>query len=379
MSVQYSFFQPGCPLQFSVRKVLLTDPFTSLITPWPALRNFSGLKIFFSLKPSFRIDNSSSLETRAQEQKSNPNPGPPWTTHLRFSGIETPQADTKNVGPCSETSQTKEIIAPNGRLITAPNGGTDLATISFMNLKSTPATNQEPTQERGTGLQPGPMTTTLKQDNQVAKSRFLTNERTPRPSDILLPLDPSTQFPWPCLSQYPDEPLMENVNLRSPGLPAPLPAVFCPPGVPFGPILKLDPLTRIQSAIRYNQQGLWIFSTHKLFRGNFNYLPAYNLPMELPVTPKPMPASSPNLPTNHSGKLFGIMYITLTGMIDTMIPAASTWSWVGKSASYLLKLAPLLWWTLPKKNPPKLPLKTTGQLLKTGSLTLGQSLLNLVP
>ncbi|KAJ9059183.1 hypothetical protein DSO57_1005105 [Entomophthora muscae] len=72
--------------------------------------------------------------------------------------------------------------------------------------------------------------------------------------------------------------------------------------------------------------------------------------MELPVTPKPMPASSPNLPTNHSGKLFGIVYITLTGAIDTIIPAAVPWSWVGKSASYLLKLAPLFWWTLPAKN-----------------------------
>ncbi|KAJ9075318.1 hypothetical protein DSO57_1037266 [Entomophthora muscae] len=161
-----------------------------------------------------KIDNSFSLETQAQEQESNPDPGTPWaagpvdhrTARLRLSEIKPPQADTKNVGPCSETNQTKEIIAPNGRLITAPNGGTDLTTISFMNLKSTPATNQEPTQERGIGPQPGPMTTTLKQDNQIAKSRFLTNERTPRPGVILLPLDPSTQFPWPCLSQCPDEP-----------------------------------------------------------------------------------------------------------------------------------------------------------------------------
>ncbi|KAJ9064569.1 hypothetical protein DSO57_1029205 [Entomophthora muscae] len=82
-----------------------------------------------------------------------------------------------------------------------------------------------------------------------------------------------------------------------------------------------------------------------------------------------MPASAPNLPTNHTGKLFGIVYITLTGVIDTIIPAASPWSWVGKSTSYLLKLAPLMWWALPTKTRPKLPLKTTGQLPKTGSLT----------
>ncbi|KAJ9050175.1 hypothetical protein DSO57_1016844 [Entomophthora muscae] len=73
--------------------------------------------------------------------------------------------------------------------------------------------------------------------------------------------------------------------------------------------------------------------------------------MEPPVTSKLMPASAPNLPTNHPGKLFGIVYITLTGVIDTIIPATSLWSWMGKSASYLLKLAPLLWLALPAKNP----------------------------
>ncbi|KAJ9088293.1 hypothetical protein DSO57_1024550 [Entomophthora muscae] len=55
-----------------------------------------------------------------------------------------------------------------------------------------------------------------------------------------------------------------------------------------------------------------------------------------------MPASSPDLPSNHSGKLFGIVYIPLTGVIDSIILAASLWSWV---------LAPLLWWALPTKNP----------------------------
>ncbi|KAJ9087671.1 hypothetical protein DSO57_1030904 [Entomophthora muscae] len=72
--------------------------------------------------------------------------------------------------------------------------------------------------------------------------------------------------------------------------------------------------------------------------------------MEPPVTPKPIPASSPNFPTNHTSKLFGIVYITLTGVMDTIILAAGPWLWVGKSASYFLKLASLLWWALPAKN-----------------------------
>ncbi|KAJ9049008.1 hypothetical protein DSO57_1028949 [Entomophthora muscae] len=72
--------------------------------------------------------------------------------------------------------------------------------------------------------------------------------------------------------------------------------------------------------------------------------------MEPPVTPKPMPASSPNLPINHTDNLFGIVYITLTGVIDMIIPATGLWFWMRKSFSYLVKLAPLLWWALPTKN-----------------------------
>ncbi|KAJ9061404.1 hypothetical protein DSO57_1021048 [Entomophthora muscae] len=129
-----------------------------------------------------------------------------------FSGIEPPQADTKCIDQCGKKRKTKEIIAPNGGLITTPNGGTNLATIGFMNLKSTPATNQEQTQERGIGPRPSPMTLTPEKDNQAAKLRFLTNGRTPGLGAILLPLDPSTQFPRPWTSQCLDGPPMKNVK-----------------------------------------------------------------------------------------------------------------------------------------------------------------------
>ncbi|KAJ9052698.1 hypothetical protein DSO57_1031716 [Entomophthora muscae] len=83
--------------------------------------------------------------------------------------------------------------------------------------------------------------------------------------------------------------------------------------------------------------------------------------MELPVTPKPMLASSPDLPTDHTDKLFGIVYIILTGVIDTIIPAASPWSWAVNSS--------LVVGFTRKKTQPKSPQKTMGQLPKTGSLT----------
>ncbi|KAJ9069612.1 hypothetical protein DSO57_1016614 [Entomophthora muscae] len=72
--------------------------------------------------------------------------------------------------------------------------------------------------------------------------------------------------------------------------------------------------------------------------------------MEPPVTPKPMPASAAKLSLDHTNKLFGIVYITLTGVIDTIVPAASPWLWLGKSMSYLIKLAPILWWALPTQS-----------------------------
>ncbi|KAJ9069440.1 hypothetical protein DSO57_1018519 [Entomophthora muscae] len=137
------------------------------------------------------------------------------------------------------------------------------------------------------------------------------------------------------------------------------------PGAPFGPvhfteyplkpeykdytadnILARDPLARTTKLTRYNQEGSWYVTKLRLFRDKYNFLPAYQMDMEPPVTPKPMPASDTELPLDHTNKLFGIVYITLTGVIDTIVPAASLWSWVGKSMSYLIKLAPILWWAL---------------------------------
>ncbi|KAJ9065592.1 hypothetical protein DSO57_1017858 [Entomophthora muscae] len=72
--------------------------------------------------------------------------------------------------------------------------------------------------------------------------------------------------------------------------------------------------------------------------------------MEPPVTPKPMPASAAELPLDHTNKLFVIVYITLTGVIDTIVSTTGPWSWMGKLMSCLIKLAPILWWALPTQS-----------------------------
>ncbi|KAJ9075184.1 hypothetical protein DSO57_1038514 [Entomophthora muscae] len=150
--------------------------------------------------------------TSGPERELNPESGFPQaagpedceTNCPHFSGIEPLQADVEEDNLPRKADQAKDSTALSEVPITTPNGG-DPATIGLMSLKSSPATNQEPTQGRGTGLQLGPMTSMLKQDNQVAKLGAATNERTPGPSAILLPLDPSPQFPGPALHKCPDD------------------------------------------------------------------------------------------------------------------------------------------------------------------------------
>ncbi|KAJ9051834.1 hypothetical protein DSO57_1000496 [Entomophthora muscae] len=77
--------------------------------------------------------------------------------------------------------------------------------------------------------------------------------------------------------------------------------------------------------------------------------------MEAPLTPKPdrlHPSPELSLPT--ANQYAGIAYITLAGLVDTMVPAAGPWALVGQSASYLIKLAPFLWWALPSSQLSKL-------------------------
>ncbi|KAJ9074750.1 hypothetical protein DSO57_1003404 [Entomophthora muscae] len=46
-------------------------------------------------------------------------------------------------------------------------------------------------------------------------------------------------------------------------------------------------------------------------------------------------------------QLFGVLYITLTGMVDSMVINSVPWSLLGQSVSYIINSAPILWWALP--------------------------------
>ncbi|KAJ9057090.1 hypothetical protein DSO57_1025917 [Entomophthora muscae] len=77
--------------------------------------------------------------------------------------------------------------------------------------------------------------------------------------------------------------------------------------------------------------------------------------MEAPPTPKPdCLHPTPGLSPPTANQYAGIAYITLAGLVDTMVPTAGPWALVGQLASYLIKLAPLLWWALPSSQSSKL-------------------------
>ncbi|KAJ9052986.1 hypothetical protein DSO57_1028680 [Entomophthora muscae] len=70
--------------------------------------------------------------------------------------------------------------------------------------------------------------------------------------------------------------------------------------------------------------------------------------MTLPLTPRPdHPLEPTATDKTASTQLFGVLYITLTGLVDSMVPNSRPWSLLGQSVSYIIKLAPILWWALP--------------------------------
>ncbi|KAJ9048815.1 hypothetical protein DSO57_1031028 [Entomophthora muscae] len=69
--------------------------------------------------------------------------------------------------------------------------------------------------------------------------------------------------------------------------------------------------------------------------------------MTPPLTPRLDRPLEPTAAETTSTQLFGVLYITLTGLVDSVVPNSGPWSLLGQSLSYIIKLAPILWWALP--------------------------------
>ncbi|KAJ9073027.1 hypothetical protein DSO57_1020964 [Entomophthora muscae] len=175
--------------------------------------------------------------------------------------------------------------------------------------------------------------------------------------------------------------------------PADLPqALYCPPGAPFGPvhftkyppnsayaeydletILIADPLARNKETEYIGHEGKRIEVPPLLFKDKYNYLPAYFVPMTLLLTPQPnCPMGTPTAAKTMSTQLFGVLYINLTEMVDTIEPNSGPLSFLGQSVSYIIKLAPILWWALPS-GPAVFCPKPTNASTYPGFLTRGPS------
>ncbi|KAJ9073424.1 hypothetical protein DSO57_1016660 [Entomophthora muscae] len=162
----------------------------------------------------------------------------------------------------------------------------------------------------------------------------------------------------------------------------PTQALYRPPGAPFGPvhftkylpnpacaeynletILIANPLARTRETEYIGRKGNRYKRLPRLFKYKYNYLPAYFVPMTLSLTPQPNRLiETPTAAETTFTQLFGVLYITLTGMMDSMVPISGPWSLLGQFMSYIIKLAPILWWALPASSVqphPELPNAST--------------------
>ncbi|KAJ9054963.1 hypothetical protein DSO57_1009120 [Entomophthora muscae] len=169
------------------------------------------------------------------------------------------------------------------------------------------------------------------------------------------------------------------------------PDLYRPPGAPFGlvhftkyppnpayseftleGILIHDPKAKTRETENVYREGIKVTIPPLLFQDKYNFWPAYLVPMTPPLTLRPdHPQESVATNESTSTQIFGVMYITLTMLIDSMVPVSRPWAFLGKLLSYIVKLAPILWWALPAgpagrlkvlRNPPQVgSLKIWGQ------------------
>ncbi|KAJ9065106.1 hypothetical protein DSO57_1023316 [Entomophthora muscae] len=91
-----------------------------------------------------------------------------------------------------------------------------------------------------------------------------------------------------------------------------------------------------------------VFIYPLIFNRKYNNPAVYLLPMEPPLTPKPTISTPPTFDaTGQNSQFLGVLYLVLTGWIDSALPVAGPWAVAGKALSYLIKLGPIIWWAMP--------------------------------
>ncbi|KAJ9084036.1 hypothetical protein DSO57_1028239 [Entomophthora muscae] len=74
--------------------------------------------------------------------------------------------------------------------------------------------------------------------------------------------------------------------------------------------------------------------------------------MTSPLTLGPNLLEEPAAPGKSTlAQISGVLYITLTGLIGSMVPSSGPWAILGKSLPYIVKLVPILGWAHPSGPP----------------------------
>ncbi|KAJ9058285.1 hypothetical protein DSO57_1013771 [Entomophthora muscae] len=85
-----------------------------------------------------------------------------------------------------------------------------------------------------------------------------------------------------------------------------------------------------------------------IFNGKYNNPATYLVPMKPPLTPKLIILTPPTSDaTGQSSQFLRVLYLALTGLIDSALPAARPWAVAEKALSYLIKLGLIIWWAMP--------------------------------
>ncbi|KAJ9075902.1 hypothetical protein DSO57_1031229 [Entomophthora muscae] len=142
---------------------------------------------------------------------------------------------------------------------------------------------------------------------------------------------------------------------------------YCPPNAPFGPVhfteypanpdhkpWTLEDLQwytcpnapKKSYQIVHDNKAITIYPL--IFNRKYNNLPPTWSPWNRPQHPnqpsQPLPTSDA---TGQSSQFLGVLYLFLTGLIDSALPAAGPQAVAVKALSYLVKLGPIIWWAMP--------------------------------
>ncbi|KAJ9063689.1 hypothetical protein DSO57_1038297 [Entomophthora muscae] len=121
---------------------------------------------------------------------------------------------------------------------------------------------------------------------------------------------------------------------------------YRPPNTPFGPVhfteYPANPDHKPWTLEDFNHQ--LPFDLQQKVQQSYHLLGSHGTAPTPKLILSTLPTSDS---TVQSSQFLGVLYLALTGLIDSALPAAGPWAVAGKAFSYLVKLGPIIWWAIP--------------------------------